>query len=468
MNRREIMTSAGTAWLVAGTAARAGTAVQGPPVSPALAGKLTTMAGAAHLSGAALAIARSGKLLGSWTYGHASLPFQVPVAHDTLFAVASVAKHVTALGVLKLVDRGLLDLDRSIRAYLPVVPEAWADRSVRTLLTHSSGLPDLTLGPKRLPDADDPSREQIIERMRFRAPLFAPGQGWSYSNSNYVLLGWLIEDHTGVPFADCLRDWVLRPAGAPRARADGPGVVTPGLAEPYVYDERYWKVPIDQTDKASGAGSLQWSIDDIAPWGDAIARHRVVSAAASDQAFAWHRLSSGIEIPYGFGLFLDRVGGHAVQWHNGGAPGTVGMLLRLPAADLTVAVMTNTDTPSRFVRRAAWEAVHAVAPGFSYIDRPRLPADPLDERLLTLGRGGGPLQPDPQLTSPDFVRVLADPTEQRRFATGFTPATRIECIEEYMVGQGRMRRYRIIDGERIDYKLAGFDREDRLFWLWGC
>jgi D-alanyl-D-alanine carboxypeptidase len=437
-------------------------------VSPALAGELAAMARAASLSGGALAIARGGTLLGSWTYGHASLPFMVPVAQDTLFAVASVAKHATAMGVLKLVDRGVIRLDESIRTYLPVVPQAWGDRTVRSLLTHTSGLPDLTLGPKRMPDVDDPTREQLIERMQFRTPLFAAGEGWSYCNSNYVLLGWLIEDHTGKPFAEALREWVLRPAGAPLARADGPGIVTPKLAEPYVYDDRYWKVPNVQPDKADGAGALQWAIDDIAPWGDALARGRVASPAATAQAFAWSKLASGAEIPYGFGFFLDRVAGHAVQWHNGGAPGTVGMLLRVPAADLTVAVMTNTDTPSRFVRGAAWKAVQAVAPHLAYLDRPALAADPVDARLAALGETPGPLKPDHSFIAPDFAHVLEDATEQRRFASGFTASTRLECIEEYPVAAGRMRRYRVVDGERVDYKLAGFDHQDRLFWLWGC
>lgn len=462
MNRREVLASAAGAY-VADARRHGRKALPGE-----LGRELEAQARSAHVAGAAVVVARGGATLASWTYGCANLPFQTPVTSRTLFNVASVAKHVTALGVLKLVDRGALQLDAPVRDHLALLPRAWGDRTIRSLLTHTSGLPDFTLAPKRPPQADDPTREQLVAQAQFRAPLFGAGEGWSYCNTNYLLLGWLIEDSVGQPFADAARDWLLRPAGAPYARADGPGVVTPQLAEPYVWDARFWRVPFEQTDRAIGSGTLQLSAQDIAPWGEAITRHRVASAATTAQVFSWARLRSELSVPYGFGWFLDRVAGKPVQWHTGGTPGSTAMLLRLPAEDLTVAVMMNTDPPSRVFRSMAWKAAHAFAPDATYLDRAPLPADPVDARLQALGRTPGPLRPDRDLVAPDFARVLDDPTEQRRFAPGFRPDTRLACIEEYAAPQGRMRRYRVTDAEKTDYKLAGFDAHDRLFWLWSC
>ncbi|MDG2523628.1 serine hydrolase [Caulobacter segnis] len=432
-----------------------------------LANQLEAHARKAPTAGAAVAVARGGTLLGSWTYGFASLAFETPVRDDTLFACASVGKHVTALGILKLVDQGRVTLDASVSAYLPNVPAAWADRSIRSLLNHTSGIPDHSLAPfKPSLTEDDPSREEFLKRALYREPLFAPGQGWSYCNTNYVLLGWIVEDMMGAPLAEALRQNVLR--GLPTARYDGPGVVTPRLAEPYQYYQRYWRVPEAQTDQASGAGGVQLSVRDIAPWGQALSQDRVASRQAMRQALEWATLGSGQRLPYGFGWFLDEVRGEPVQWHTGGAPGHTAVLLRHGAEDLTVAVMMNTDPPSRFLRTMAWTAARAFAPQATYLDLPPLRRDRVDQRLADLIGAGGPLKPSPGVFSEDFARVLADPVEQRRFAIGFKTDAQATPIEEYKVERGRMRRYQIEDADKTDWRLVGFDDQDRIFWIWGC
>jgi D-alanyl-D-alanine carboxypeptidase len=468
MNRRDMLAQAGAGWIALIASPLAASSGQAGQIPDTLAITLKNIATSQRLAGAAVAIGREGKLIGSWRFGKASLQHAVPVANDTLFGAASVAKHVTATGILQLVDAGRVKLDASIGEYLAIVPPTWRGRTVRSLLNHTSGLPDYTLAPKVMPGGDEPTRAQMIERMRFREPLFETGQGWSYCNSNYLMLGWIIEDATGKPLSEAMRDTILRPAGALRARADGLGVVTPNLAESYVFDQRYWRIPFEQSDVAQGSGTMQWSIDDIAPWGDALLSHRRVSRAMTSEGLRWARLSSGIELPYGFGFFLDRVAGRPIHWHNGGSPGTVAMFLQLPAEELTVGVMANTDAPTRTMRSMAWEAVRAVSPGAGYFDRAAMSADALDTRLAALACTPGPLQPDPSFIAPDFLRVLQDATEQRRFNPGFRKDTRLERIEEYKVGTSTMRRYRVIHPDAVDYKLAGFDAAGRLFWLWGC
>ena len=108
-----------------------------------------------HIPGLQLAVVNKGELVLSNSYGLANLQDQIAVQNDTLFNIASITKVFTGVLVLQLAEQGKIDLSASIATYLPDLPKAWHKISVRHLVTHSSGLPDV-LTDRLLPI--DPSR----------------------------------------------------------------------------------------------------------------------------------------------------------------------------------------------------------------------------------------------------------------------------------------------------------------------
>ena len=325
-----------------------------PSVPDALAARLRELAGLDAVAGVAVTVVREGQAIGFWSAGYASLPFRVPVTEHTLFHIGSVGKHITALAVMQLVDAGSVVLDASVGSYVQGLPDSWAAISVRRLLTHTSGLPDYG---RVIRDWDRPqSRELIIDAIGTAPLLFAPGTAWAYSNTNYVVLGWLIEALSGQSYADYLRHRVLGPAALPSARVDSAGDVIPDRAEPYdhINNRFVHAVQLERLVSAAADGGVLFSARDIAPWSEALASERLVSRALMAQATTGALLTTGRQVPYGFGWFVERTAGHDMQRHAGRVPGFGAFLMHLAGPALWVAVMANTTPPSPVLLHGAY------------------------------------------------------------------------------------------------------------------
>ncbi len=139
-----------------------------------------------------------------------------PPTPDSAFRIASITKVFTSLITLSLVDEGLVDLDAPAVDYVTrlEVPE---DVTVRDLLRHTSGIPDFFDDPEFEPWLADPGRrwtpEETAKLISGREPVFEPGSEWHwhYSNTNYIVLGVLIEEVTNRPFAEMLRARITEP-----------------------------------------------------------------------------------------------------------------------------------------------------------------------------------------------------------------------------------------------------------------
>ena len=210
--------------LIAAAAASAGLGLtsrvlaQTPPPAPDAVAALDALRAGKDSAGGVLVAVRGGRAVATYPWGRASLPFDVPVTARTLFHLGSNAKFMTAVAVAQLVEAGALGFDDPIGRHLPDLPPTMAGVGVSHLLHHTSGLIDY---PEVLPDWDRPqTREIVLAAMKDQPVLFQPGESWSYSNTNYLLLGWLIETLSGQSYADYIRTRVFTPAGAPTARAE--------------------------------------------------------------------------------------------------------------------------------------------------------------------------------------------------------------------------------------------------------
>ena len=167
-----------------------------------LATQLRDTAAKFEVPGLAIAMAAPGRRA-VFLHGEAELGSGRLVSEDTWFSVASLGKHVTAAAVLDLAQRGLVDLSAPIDRYLRDLPPAWAGRSVSSLLRHTSGLPEYLAytGNEVVPE----DRRTFMSTYGAMVPAFGESQGWIYTNTNYILTGFLIAQLSGQSYAEAVQ-----------------------------------------------------------------------------------------------------------------------------------------------------------------------------------------------------------------------------------------------------------------------
>ncbi|HEX3164583.1 MAG TPA: serine hydrolase domain-containing protein, partial [Pseudolabrys sp.] len=147
-------------------------------------------------------VAKGDQIILSKGYGFANLEWQIPNSPESKFRLGSVTKQFTAACILMLEERGKLKIDEPIKKYMPDAPAAWDKITFFHLLTHTSGIPSFTgFADYASTEAIATTPEKLVARFRDKPLEFQPGEKWNYSNSGYVLLGYLIEKISGEPYS---------------------------------------------------------------------------------------------------------------------------------------------------------------------------------------------------------------------------------------------------------------------------
>jgi CubicO group peptidase (beta-lactamase class C family) len=243
-----------------------------------------------------------------------------PIDGDSPFAIASITKTFTAALTMQLVERGRLSLDAEVATLLPDVAVP-AGVTVRDLLAHTSGIADL-LAPMRKPMESHPRHRftdtEVIARLG--KPWFTPGTGFGYSNSNYVLLGMLVERLYDRPFEDVLRRHLLRPLHLDETGVlltDGaPRLMTPSWASAF-----------------GTSGNMYSSASDLLEWGTALYGGRVLDADTVQEMVVFN------DEDYGLGTELILLRKRSGVGHTGLLRGYTSMLVHLPRERITLVVI---------------------------------------------------------------------------------------------------------------------------------
>ncbi|MEO8218259.1 MAG: serine hydrolase [Acidobacteriota bacterium] len=273
--------------------------------------------------GIAIAVIRDGKLFQKLTVGSSNLATGEKVSGSTPFQLASTTKIFGSTAVMLLVADGKVHLENPVGDYLDGLPSAWRSVTIRQLLSHTSGLPDITTatGEVDLVAADWESALPIIAEEPFQ---FRPGHGWAYTQTNYALLLRLIERVSGKTFESFLEERLFQPLGmrntffpGPQRRCavnyrreqDGRITVRSNLTFPhYVH----------------AAGGLCSSLDDLVAWSRALDSGKIMPSELALQAWSPTRLADGSNaqvspvISYGLGWAIGTTPGHRWAGHSGG------------------------------------------------------------------------------------------------------------------------------------------------------
>lgn len=406
------------------------------------------------LPGGAAAIVRAGQPPRFLTAGRASLPFGVAVGAGTLFHIGSVGKHVTAAAVLRLVDAGRVDLDAGIGRYVAGLPQSWQGVPVATILNHSSGIPDWDSIVWDRPWA----RGDVLAWAKGRALDFAPGTAWCYSNAAFTLLGYLIEDVTGAPYAAAVHA-MFHAAGLRDARVDDGEAVIAGRAEPYTRTDGAVRhaTPMSSTISSVAAGGVLMSARDVPGWSAALWNGTLLSAASIRRMQTPTRLSSGRACYYNMGWVIDRLPGRPPYlWHTGSVSGFRACHYHDPASGLTMMMAVNLDSDA--IGAIGLDLVEQVAPGSTPASLPVI-ADrrpELTALLRALMRRERPA--DPALFAPE-MRVLVDRFGDDAlddYSQDVPPLTAVDLVQESRAGGDLRRRYRLTVAARHDFVTVGY------------
>ncbi|MGH9663585.1 MAG: serine hydrolase [Bryobacteraceae bacterium] len=288
----------------------------------------------------AVLVAKGGQMVFSKGYGMADREFDVPNSPDTKFRLGSLTKQFTAVAILQLQQHGKLSVDDHISKYIPESPAAWKDITIQELLSHTSGLPNFTSFPDYKEKERLPATPLSLIQRFLKKPLdFSPGAKFSYSNSGYIVLGYIIEKASGLSYEAYLKRNIFDPLDLQSTGYDHAATVLKRRASGYVARAaRIENADYIDMSVPFAAGALYSTVNDLFRWDRALSTEKVLPKAALEKMFT---PSQG---NYGDGWFITRLFDRKVFTHSGGINGFASYIARYPDDDACVIVLANLQT----------------------------------------------------------------------------------------------------------------------------
>ena len=286
----------------------------------------------------AILIAKDGEILLKKAYGMANYEHDVPNTPQTKFQIASVSKNFTATAIMTLQERGQLNTQDPLDRYIPDYPNG--DRiTIHHVLTHSSGIPNVN----EFPDYDYKARfpqtlEGIVNMFKDKPLIMEPGEKYSYSNSNYNLLAYIIEKVSGMSYGEFLNENIFEPLEMrDTAHHEDASAIIKNLASGYTPGGSGGneKAPYLDWSMKTGNGSIYSTVEDLYKWDRSLYTEKILKKATLDEMFKAH--IEGI----GYGWFVRKRLNRRVTAINGRSPGFTSYLERYIDDDACIVILSN-------------------------------------------------------------------------------------------------------------------------------
>lgn len=304
--------------------------------------------GKRHIPGASVVVVRKGKVSLARGYGLADKEKSIKVTPGTVFYVGSVTKQFTATAIMMLVEEGKIALDEKAVKYLPKLPMAYGKITVRQLLNHTSGIKrDFKV------EGDSLVGDRLYDALA-SAPLDSePGEKVSYSTTNYILLGMMLERIFKKPLGEFLHERIFKPLGMTSTKFMTTGGRVENLAKGYEWQGSDY-IEITSVPERYAAGALVSNINDMAKWDEALYGEKPVKKATLEQMWTAVKLPDGSiasigfddaarQLNVGFGWFISDYLGHRVIHHGGNIDGYSAQIDRFINDEITIIVLCNNE-----------------------------------------------------------------------------------------------------------------------------
>lgn len=287
--------------------------------------------------------------------GYAKLGASVRSTNATPYVVGSISKTFIAAAIMQLDDEGALSVDDRLSTWLPDYPRA-ADMSLRQLLAHTAGVFNYFEHSSYSRKVFNTMKTHLwtpgeILTQFVSAPYFAPGAGFRYSNTGFILLGLVIQEVTGKALDDVLRERFFTPLGmtgsyfqyrqpGPSSSAHGYLLKADGTVR-QISDTTNYRPQISAATVAWAAGGVVATARDIARWGDALYGDLGVVSDTALAEMTDYDYSTYARDTYGLGTRTRIYNGQRMFGHTGSLRGFAAAMWHFRDLDLTVVVLTN-------------------------------------------------------------------------------------------------------------------------------
>jgi CubicO group peptidase (beta-lactamase class C family) len=285
-------------------------------------------------------LARGEDILFSKSYGAANLEWGIPNEPTTRFRIASITKQFTAAAILLLEEHGQLKIGEPVKTYMPDAPTAWSEVTLFHLLTHTSGIPDVTSlsGFSQMEPFDTPV-VQTVAKFRDLPLEFEPGERFSYSNSGYILLGYLLERISGQSYADFMRENIFTPLGMNESGYDLNSSVIARRASGYssqagaLVNANFIHMSIPHA-----AGGLYSTTGDLLRWAQGVFGGKLLSSVSLN------KMTTPFKGDYGMGVYVDTVNGRKRVFHPGSIQGFSTFFVYYPESKVVAIALGNLES----------------------------------------------------------------------------------------------------------------------------
>ncbi|MFT3827660.1 MAG: beta-lactamase family protein [Chitinophagaceae bacterium] len=300
----------------------------------------------------AVLVAENGRIIYKDAFGMANREWNIPNTTDTKFMIGSVSKPLTAMLMLVQVQKGLIDLNKTIADYLPEFTGKPAGIvTIRQLLSHTSGMPNYDIIKDFFPRISRQyfERDEYINIYKDSALAFSPGTKYSYSSWGYFTLGHIMEKVTGRSYAQLMKEDIYDKLGMNNSGSYYHTQVVNKRATGYDYiPGGYTSSDFRDQSNTMGTGDIYSTVEDLFKFHLAITNNSLINKQLTDEM-----LTPGIKpADYGYGWFnknfkytaTDSV---AVNFHLGMTEGFISFILRIPSTNSFVVILCN-SSPTDF------------------------------------------------------------------------------------------------------------------------
>jgi len=293
--------------------------------------------------GCVVMVGKNDKVIYRKAFGLANTELNISMQPGMLFRIGSMTKQYTAIAVLQLVEQGKISLDDSIQKYIKDFPSKGYTITIENLLTNTSGIKDY------LSEISNPSKQKEsytpkdgVDYIKDDSLNFKPGSDYKYSNSNFYLLGYIIELVSGETYEKYLQENVLDKAGLKNTFYIDPTINIPDMSQGYSkLDGKIEKATLQPIDIMYSAGGLVSNADDIYKWHQALYNHQLVKKETLDKATTPFRFPDGTFSEYGYGWFIKNIDGSKTIEHSGSTDGFQSDEIYLPNENVFVVALYN-------------------------------------------------------------------------------------------------------------------------------
>lgn len=296
-----------------------------------------------QLVGASVGIMRDNEVILARGYGYADINNKVEATEHTVYRIGSITKQFTALAIMILVEQGKVNLNDIMLDYLPNYPQRDHKVTIDQLLNHTSGIKSYTDIERFWEISErDLSRQEVVGLFSSEPVEFSPGENYQYNNSGYYLLGLIIENVSGMSYADFLKENVWQPLEMFDTYYLGKIKNVKNIATGYDHKDNEFVLarPLGMDNPFSG-GSLGSSVLDLLKWQTALNENQLISRQSYNKMIEPGLLRNGKQTTYGYGFFMSNLNGHHKIEHGGTINGFRAQLSTYPDDGLTVTVLCN-------------------------------------------------------------------------------------------------------------------------------